>query len=132
MSGCVNCVWERYREDMEEWSAADAEARRRLSEQREAAKTGEEGTVRDGEKDAGSQLGDAKRVTAGDNVVEDKARRPEVQKDEVMGVRKEVKIAKDFWDEDLYRDVPVGIREFMKTEKKLKERHEREDESGGS
>jgi hypothetical protein len=36
------------------------------------------------------------------------------------------KIAKDFWDEELYADLPVGIREFMKTEKLLKKRHESE------
>lgn len=36
------------------------------------------------------------------------------------------KIAKDFWDDDLYKNVPVGIREFMKQEKRLKKKHEKE------
>jgi hypothetical protein len=36
------------------------------------------------------------------------------------------KIAKNLWDDDLYNNIPVGIREFMKHEKKLKEKHERE------
>lgn len=36
------------------------------------------------------------------------------------------KIAKDLWDEDVFDNVPVGIREFMKQEKRLKEKHQRE------
>lgn len=40
------------------------------------------------------------------------------------------KIAKDLWDDEVYQTVPVGIREFMKQEKRLKERHEREGTSG--
>ncbi|KAB8339020.1 hypothetical protein FH972_021959 [Carpinus fangiana] len=35
MSGCVNCVWDRYRDEMEEWAAASAEARQRGQAQRE-------------------------------------------------------------------------------------------------
>jgi hypothetical protein len=31
MSGCVNCVWERFREETDEWAAANAEAQRRLA-----------------------------------------------------------------------------------------------------
>jgi hypothetical protein len=41
------------------------------------------------------------------------------------------KIAADFWDEELYKNLPVGIREFMKQEKRLKEKHLREGTSGG-
>ena len=33
--------------------------------------------------------------------------------------------------EKLFEGVPVGIREFMRTEKRLKERHKREGTSGG-
>lgn len=33
------------------------------------------------------------------------------------------RLTKDLWDESLYKDIPVGIREFMKQEKRLKERH---------
>lgn len=35
------------------------------------------------------------------------------------------KIAKDLWEDELYKNVPVGIREFMKQEKRLKEKQER-------
>lgn len=41
------------------------------------------------------------------------------------------KISKDMWDEEAFQNVPVGIREFMKQEKKLKERHQREGTLGG-
>jgi hypothetical protein len=34
-------------------------------------------------------------------------------------------------EEDLFKDVPVGIREFMKQEKRLKQRHAAEGTSGG-
>jgi hypothetical protein len=40
-------------------------------------------------------------------------------------------IVKDFWDEELYKNVPVGIREFMKHEKRLKEKHRREGTARG-
>lgn len=41
------------------------------------------------------------------------------------------KTTRDLWDEELYKNVPVGIREFMKQEKKLKEKHAREGTLGG-
>jgi len=103
MSGCVNCVWDQFREDMEEFMAASAEADRRLA------------------------------------LVEEERRKPAVDLsvDEDGGgseanwtVVEPTKLAKDLWDEDIYRNVPVGIREFMKVEKRLKEQHEREGTTG--
>lgn len=99
MSGCVNCVWELYREDMEEWKAKKTEAEARLS--------------------ASSGSGSAKEAKSG------KWTTP-------SGVAVgDAKIAKDLWDDEVFHNVPVGIREFMKQEKRLKERHEREGTSGG-
>ncbi|KAH8179102.1 Oxidoreductase-like protein [Sarocladium implicatum] len=95
MSGCVNCVWDLYREEMEDYTAKSKEAQARL----EAASSVDE--------DGGGQhqgLG----VNVGDT-----------------------KIAKDLWEDDLFKNVPVGIREFMKQEKRLKEQHEREGSQGG-
>jgi hypothetical protein len=40
-------------------------------------------------------------------------------------------LTRDFWDEELYKNVPVGIREFMKQEKRLKEKHMKEGTFGG-
>ncbi|KHO01622.1 Oxidoreductase-lik [Metarhizium album ARSEF 1941] len=100
MSGCVNCVWDRYREDMEEWTAREKEAQRRLKAGRRAVDA-----AGGGGSDSESNW---KAPAAGGG-----------------------KIAKDMWDEDVYENVPVGIREFMKQEKRLKERHVREGTIGG-
>ncbi|KAG7286464.1 hypothetical protein NEMBOFW57_008775 [Staphylotrichum longicolle] len=127
MSGCVNCVWDRYRDEMEEWAGASAEAERRL---------------------AAAQAGGAMGVTEESMQAEERGRGMELGvHDEVadrgaMGMEDdgggsaanwsgEGKIVKDFWDEELYKNVPVGIREFMKQEKRLKEKHLREGSAGG-
>ncbi|KAF5502508.1 UPF0651 protein [Colletotrichum aenigma] len=104
MSGCVNCVWDRFREEMEEWSAANAEAQLKLREQQE---------------DKGEAVADTMSID------------DDGGGSETNWVPKDPKIAKDMWDEKLYGDIPVGIREFMKTEKKLKVQHEKEGTVGG-
>ncbi|RDA84285.1 hypothetical protein CP532_3342 [Ophiocordyceps camponoti-leonardi (nom. inval.)] len=86
MSGCVNCVWERYREDMEEWSAKSKEAQTRLADS--------QGSVDD---DGGGS---------------------ETNWDARLG---NAKIARNMWDDEVFANVPVGIREFMKHEKRLRE-----------
>lgn len=121
MSGCVNCVWDLFRDEMEGWALANAEAERRMAaadEKGEAAPispTPLAGPDRDGtlsmDDDGGGSdtnwdVGGAVAQASG-------------------------KIVKDFWDDDLYKNVPVGIKEFMKQEKKLKEKHSREGTSGG-
>ena len=93
MSGCVNCVWDAYRDDIEEWAAKSAEARRKSMIAQ------------------GSQLGGSMDDDGGGSETN--------------------------WDgrgedgEGLFEGVPVGIREFMRTEKVLRERHKREGTSGG-
>lgn len=96
MSGCVNCVWDLFREEMEEFTAKSREAQSRLAEASSSMDA-------DGGGSSGAGLG----VNVGDT-----------------------KIAKDMWDDDVFRNVPVGIREFMKQEKRLKEQHERDGTSG--
>ncbi|PFH58496.1 hypothetical protein XA68_13604 [Ophiocordyceps unilateralis] len=86
MSGCVDCVWERYREEMEEWSAKKNEAQMRLADGA--------GTV-----DADGGGSDAKLD-------------PRLRS---------AKMARNLWDEEAFANVPVGIREFMKHEKRLRE-----------
>lgn len=95
MSGCVNCVWELFREDMEEYKTKRAEAEQRLSQSAGSMDADGGGSESNWTPPQGVQLKDSK-------------------------------IAKDMWDDDIFKNVPVGIREFMKQEKKLKERHERE------
>ena len=103
MSGCVNCVWDAYREEVEVWAA---ERRwRDIEEGGRGRKVGRAvGAAGVGGEEEGAGMG------VGDM-------------DEVGGLRG--------WDaegnEALFEGVPVGIREFMKSEKRLRER-ERERE----
>lgn len=89
MSGCVNCVYDLYRDELEEWQLKNAEAQAALSKV-------EASVDLDG---GGSESNWSAPPVA------------------------EPKIAKDFWDDELYANIPVGIREFMKTEKQLKLKH---------
>ncbi|KAF4979114.1 hypothetical protein FZEAL_4604 [Fusarium zealandicum] len=97
MSGCVNCVWDGFREDMEEWKLKNTEAQVALQKA--------EGSM---DSDGGGSESSWSAPAVGG-----------------------AKIAKDLWDDQLYDSVPVGIKEFMKQEKRLKERHAREGTSGG-
>ncbi|MCJ1486021.1 hypothetical protein MMC06_006197 [Schaereria dolodes] len=93
MSGCVNCVWDAYRDDIEEWAAKSAEARMRtMMAQRD-------------------QLGGS---------IDDDGGGSETNWDEGS-----------LPNETLFEGVPVGIREFMRTEKVLKDRHTKEGSLGG-
>lgn len=104
MSGCVDCVWDRYRDEMEFWAAAATRA-----------------------EEAGRTL-EATRHTSGVRAAEDdpRTKTKTSTRGEEMAKTDRPKIAKDFWDDDLYSNVPVGIREFMKHEKRLKKKHEEE------
>jgi len=138
MSGCVNCVWDRYRDEMEEWASRTAEAERRLA----AAEAGEEiGVTEDsmegveagreielGVHDEVADRGAASMDEDGGGSVGNWETGPSVA---ATGKDGSGRIVKDFWDEELYKNVPVGIREFMKQEKRLKEKHLREGTVGG-
>ncbi|KAG6361712.1 hypothetical protein INS49_009940 [Diaporthe citri] len=132
MSGCVNCVWDRYRDEMEDWALADAEATRKLAAEREA----DAGTGAGAGVSADADANSAKRppTTSGTDHIavsmDDNGAGSDTNWD-TPPASSSPKIAKDFWDDDLYKNVPVGIREFMKQEKRLKEKHSREGTSGG-
>jgi hypothetical protein len=127
MSGCVNCVWETYRDEMEEWAAATARGEASLQRQRA------QGDI--------EVLGGASAVKGLDlkssSANDDTATSAASMDDDGGGSEtswslKDIKktdrprLAKDFWDDALYQNMDVGIREFMKHEKKLKEKHARE------
>lgn len=118
MSGCVNCVWDRFRDEMEEWALANAEAERRIAA---------------GKKEASSIPKQEPVVDHTTLSMDDDGGGSETNWDVGAAPTPQPsgKIAKDFWDEELYKNVPVGIREFMKQEKKLKQKHMREGTSGG-
>lgn len=136
MSGCVNCVWDRFRDEMEEWMLASAEAERRLAAERGAGGAGAEesgASVEASGSSSSSPLPAEKLVPDHTTVsVDDDGGGSETNWDVGSSpVPGRGKIAKDLWDEELYKNVPVGIREFMKQEKRLKEKHMREGTSGG-
>ena len=91
MSGCVNCVWDVYRDDLEEWAAKSREAR--VKEMRMK-----------GSEESGSMDDDGGGSETNWSFSE---------------------------GQDLFANVPIGIREFIRTEKILKERHLKEGTKGG-
>jgi hypothetical protein len=118
MSGCVNCVWDQYRDELEEWAAQSALARAALAKQN-AAKAKSQAKSTQPRVGTGSML--AERGTPSHVAVS--------MDDDGGG-------SEANWDlggptsggkpEDLFGGIPVGIREFMRTEKMLKQRHAQE------
>lgn len=108
MSGCVNCVWDQYRDELEEWAAKSAEARTKLQSQRNAGKR--TGTM---------------------NVASETPAHVAVSMDDDGGGSETNWTSPAPDSNDLFRDIPVGIREFMKTEKRLKQQHQASGTTGG-
>ncbi|KAI4125695.1 MAG: hypothetical protein LQ338_004123 [Usnochroma carphineum] len=120
MSGCVNCVWDAYREEVEAWAARRREAARQAQH---AQGQGEEEEVE--RRKASEMRGRGRRMVGGDT------RRGEGSAGTggVGDVDEPVRRGVDLDDEGaLFAGVPVGIREFMATEKRLKERREGKEE----
>ncbi|EGY23342.1 hypothetical protein VD0002_g5546 [Verticillium dahliae] len=117
MSGCVNCVYDLFQEELEEWSAAKKEADARL-----AAQQAEALAETEAEQASGSSAGGGSGSVDGDGRGSELNWVPQPP---------EQGPAKHAWDEGLYADIPVGIREFMKTEKRLKEQHRQQGTLGG-
>ncbi|KAF7510534.1 hypothetical protein GJ744_006380 [Endocarpon pusillum] len=97
MSGCVHCVWDDYRDEVEGWALRLKEAH---------AKAGGQGVS--------AMVGMHRNEVAGASTSMD---------DDGGG-------SETHWDGtvagELFPSIPVGIREFMRTEKRLRDRHKRE------
>jgi hypothetical protein len=104
MSGCVNCVWDIYRDELEDWAAKSAEAGMRLQAQRK----GKEGN--------GIVAAESDKPTHIATSMDDDGGGSETNWEPAISTS----------SQDLFKDIPVGIREFMKTEKMLKQRHMKE------
>ncbi|KAJ4317162.1 hypothetical protein N0V94_005098 [Neodidymelliopsis sp. IMI 364377] len=102
MSGCVNCVWDMYRDEMEEWAEQSAKARAAIQARREKA---------EGSGSMVAEQGSPNHVAVS---MDDDGGGSESNWTEGAG------------EDKLFDDIPVGIREFMKTEKKLKQRHKQD------
>jgi Oxidoreductase-like protein, N-terminal len=99
MSGCVNCVWDVYREDLEDWVATRSAAKAERRKLRRKRAGNQMMTGIQGDEDGLASGGPLEGLEVGES---------------------------DEGIEGLMRDVPVGIREFMRTEKMLQERHRKE------
>ena len=106
MSGCVNCVWDAYREEVEEWAAA-----RRWHDLQQASNVRRRPSGGIGEQMSDYQAGDDGGV--GD--LDEPGGLTGFEGTDLSG------------EEALFEGVPVGIREFMKTEKRLREKRGREE-----
>ncbi|RMJ22998.1 hypothetical protein PHISP_06138 [Aspergillus sp. HF37] len=97
MSGCVHCVWDDFRDDMEEWAGRVENAKAKSE-----AKTRTTDTLhtprREVENASTSMDDDGGGSEANWNLPEE--------------------------SEDLFAGIPVGIREFMRTEKRLRHKHQ--------
>jgi hypothetical protein len=99
MSGCVNCVWDMYRDEMEEWAERSVQARAAMQAQRKE------------DKGTGSMVAGEGMPGHVATSMDDDGGGSETNWDGGLD---------DTEKEKLFDDIPVGIREFMRTEKKLK------------
>ncbi|KAJ5180728.1 hypothetical protein N7492_003938 [Penicillium capsulatum] len=99
MSGCVNCVWDNFRDEMEEWAGRVETAK---------AKDGPESSTKDMRTSPRAEV-----ESASQSMDED-------------GGGSETNWPAPSQRDDLFANIPVGIREFMKTEKKLRLKHQKE------
>jgi hypothetical protein len=105
MSGCVNCVWDIYREEFVVWKALSKQAREKMVAQKApqgVTNAAPEGLASSVDDDGGGS--------------------------EALWMEGS---AKEEEEKDPFADVPVGIREFMRTEKMLKERQAAQQSSKG-
>jgi predicted nucleic acid-binding Zn-ribbon protein len=110
MSGCVNCVWDIYRDDLEEWAAKSAQAREAMLTKKAKTRVGGTGSMK-------ANPGTPSHVATS---MDDDGGGSDTNWDISS-------LAADGTDhKNLFDDIPVGIREFMRTEKLLKERHKQE------
>lgn len=127
MSGCVNCVWDLFRDDIEEWAAANQEAERRLRAQEAGVGATEDSMAPRAEVRVGHQELDHGAVSMDDDGGGSSGNWDVGD----MGQESDAKLSKDFWDEELYKNIPIGIQEFMKQEKRLKQKHMQDGTVGG-
>lgn len=137
MSGCVNCVWDRYRDEMEYWAVQSEKAQRRLLAQEAGVTAATTAASMDAvaPNDPADPLNRQPDIgaTSAATSMDDDGGGSSSNWDigNVAGQGAGATLTKNFWDDDLYKNVPVGIREFMKQEKRLKEKHLREGTLGG-
>ncbi|WPH02836.1 Hypothetical protein R9X50_00570400 [Acrodontium crateriforme] len=113
MSGCVNCVWDLFRDDVEEWAAKSAEAKKKMTKLQEQRSNSEATPM---------SLKEPKIPGHATKSMEDESGGSETRWSTISEGGSAVQGQED----ELFAGIPVAIREFMKTEKKLKEKHRKE------
>jgi hypothetical protein len=136
MSGCVNCVWDRYRDEMEYWAVQNDKAQRRLLAQEAGATASTtaasmDAVPADDPADPLNRQPDMGATSATSMDDDGGGSSSNWDIGNIAGQGAGATLTKNFWDDDLYKNVPVGIREFMKQEKRLKEKHMKEGTAGG-
>jgi hypothetical protein len=108
MSGCAHCVWDDFRDEMEGWASRVQEAQAKAKESR---------PFRDMRQTPRAEVAHAS-VSMDDDGGGSEANwtMPSPTGD---------------LDDDLFAGIPVGIREFMKTEKRLRDKHRKEKQKEG-
>jgi len=101
MSGCVHCVWDDYRDDLEEWAS-------RLQKAKVKARL---------------RPGSSKDLRQAPRAEVDSA---SVSMDDDGGGSEANWSLPGSDEDDLFAGIPVGIREFMKTEKRLRQKRREE------
>ncbi|PBP22089.1 hypothetical protein BUE80_DR007076 [Diplocarpon rosae] len=123
MSGCVSCVWDRYGDELLEWATARKEADAALRNDK-GADIGKKRIISRADSGTGVALGDGEKGDHHMAISMDDDR-------DGSDTNWRKGLETGFTGEELLKDVPVGIREFMKQEKRLKEKHARERASSG-
>lgn len=100
MSGCVHCVWDDYRDDVESWANRLKEAQAKSQGSESVTKTPKVGFPRPEVQTASGSMDDD---GGGSEAL---WQMPSTEAD----------------PDALFADIPVGIREFMATEKRIRER----------
>ncbi len=126
MSGCVNCVWDRFRDEMEEWAAASTEASHRLKAQEPGASGVGAGSV-----SASVSRSAASTADYSVSMDDDGGGSNTNWSLEEAGKADGGKSSGASFNSDLYKSIPVGIREFMRQEKRLKLKHMQQGTAGG-
>jgi hypothetical protein len=113
MSGCVHCVWDDYRDDVEAWASRVAEAQAKSPKKRGHGRAPKIEMSRPEVEHASGSMDD----DGGGS--------------ESLWTTPSSSIAED---DVLFQGIPVGIREFMATEKRIRDRRraKKEKEKGAS
>lgn len=117
----MNCVWDRYGDELEEWATTRREADQALRKEK-GYEQGKKRRKKGGLSGTGLMLGEGEKGASHTLVSIDDGGGSETN----WGTGLDT----DFASEELFKGVPVGIREFMKQEKRLKEKHAREGTTG--